>query len=201
MTTHSVRHSGAERSEEPGIHNPGAGRLTERFPTPSQSVIMDSGFALCAPRNDVRGKPLMKFGVFDHMDDAGIPHRRAVCRPAAACRGLRPRRLPRLSPRRASRHADRLRGFAGNFPRRAGAAHRKAALRSVGLSVAVLSSAAADRGNLHARSVERRAASSSASAAACRRSRPRTTRSIFRKPARCITRRSRCCSRASPRTS
>ncbi len=33
-------HSGAERSEEPGIHNPSAG-------------TMDSGLALRAPRNDV----------------------------------------------------------------------------------------------------------------------------------------------------
>ncbi len=35
----AVRHSGAERSEEPGIHNPGAG-------------TMDSGLTLRVIRND-----------------------------------------------------------------------------------------------------------------------------------------------------
>src|SRR5215472_12142132 len=60
--------------------------------------------------------------------------------------------------RRAPLDAARLRPLARAVSRGGSAAHQDAALRPPRLSLAVLSSAAPDRGNLHARSDERRAA-------------------------------------------
>ena len=104
-----------------------------------------------------RGTRRMKFGVFDHMDDAGVAVHAALRRPRAAGGGLRPRRLLRLPPRRAPRDAARLRRLAGAVPGRDRAAHDAAALRPAGLSPALLPPGPPDRGNLHARSDERRA--------------------------------------------
>ncbi len=73
-------------------------------------------------------------------------------------RSLRSRRLLRLSPGRASCDAARHGAVAERVSRRAGAAHAAAALRTDGVRGAALSSAAADRGNLHARPDERRTA-------------------------------------------
>ena len=99
----------------------------------------------------------MKFGVFDHMDHAGIPLGQLYADRLPTARSLRPRRPSRLSPRRASLDPARLRRLARAVPRGGSAAHQDIAFRTAGLSVAVLSPAAPDRGNLHARSDERRA--------------------------------------------
>ena len=85
------------------------------------------------------------------------PARPALRRPAPTARSLRPRRPSRLSSRRASLDTARLRRLARAVPRGGSAAHQDIAFRTSGLSVAVLSPAAPDRGNLHARSDERRA--------------------------------------------
>src|SRR5580692_8944898 len=76
--------------------------------------------------------------------------------PSENRRSLRPRRLLRLSYRRASFDAARHGAVAERLPRRGGAAYQAAALRSAGLRAAAVPSAAADCGNLHARPDERR---------------------------------------------
>src|SRR5215467_8814397 len=90
------------------------------------------------------------------------PLRRAALRlvrgAAQADRALRFRRLLRLSPRRASRDAARHNALAQRLPCGGGAAHQAVAVRPDGLRAAALSSAAAARGDLHARPDERRTA-------------------------------------------
>ena len=71
-------------------------------------------------------------------------------------RGVRARGVLRLSSRRASCDAARHGAFAERLSRRAGATNAPAALRPDGVRAAALSSAPPDRGNLHARSDERR---------------------------------------------
>src|SRR6516162_7609459 len=73
------------------------------------------------------------------------------------CGGLRSRRVLRLSSRRAPRDAARHGALAERVPRRRGAAYDAASLRSAGVADAAPPPATADRGNLHARPVERRA--------------------------------------------
>src|SRR4051812_49615188 len=85
------------------------------------------------------------------------PARPALRRTAPAARSLRPRRPSRLSSRRASLDPARLRRLARAVPLGGSAAHQDIAFRTSGLSIAVLSPAAPDRGNLHARSDEWRA--------------------------------------------
>src|SRR5579883_2515941 len=70
---------------------------------------------------------------------------------AAADRALRPGGLLLVSSRRASLDAARHGALAQRLPRRGRAAHQAAALRPDGLRAAALSSAAPDRGDLHAR--------------------------------------------------
>ena len=100
----------------------------------------------------------MKFGVFDHIDEAGVPRRAAVRGAPGADRALRARRLPRLPPGRAPRHAARARALAERLPRRRDAAHDDAAPRAARLLPAALSPAAAHRRGLHARPPQRRPA-------------------------------------------
>src|SRR5262249_60154688 len=80
----------------------------------------------------------------------------AVRGPHGACRGVRPLRLSCLPSGRAPRHAVGTGAFARLVHGRAGAADETTALRTAGLSAAALPPAAPDRGNLHARSYERR---------------------------------------------
>ena len=87
------------------------------------------------------------------------PAARRLLRGAAeGHRGVRPRRLLRLSRRRAPFHAARHGALAQRVPLRDRAAHQAAALRHLRLCAAGASSAAHDRGNLHARSPQRRPA-------------------------------------------
>src|SRR6266540_2959652 len=73
-------------------------------------------------------------------------------------RGLRSRRVLRVSSRRTPLDAARHGALAERFPCRRGRAHDAPALRTPGLADAAPPSPAADRRNLHARSVERRPA-------------------------------------------
>ena len=101
----------------------------------------------------------MKFGVFDHIDEAGVPRRAAVRgAPGARSSATSTRGLPRLPPGRAPRHAARARALAERLPRRRDAAHDDAAPRAARLLPAALSPAAAHRRGLHARPPQRRAA-------------------------------------------
>ena len=100
----------------------------------------------------------MEFGVFDHLDRTGGVARRVLRGSPADRGGLRSRRLLRLSSRRASLDAARHGAVAERVPVGGRAAHPPAAVRPAGLGDAAASSAAADRGNLHARPVERRPA-------------------------------------------
>src|SRR6516162_5740395 len=77
--------------------------------------------------------------------------------PAEAGRGLRSSRVLRLSFGRASQHAAWLCPITRRVSRRGGAANPTIALWPDGLPAAALSSAAADRRDLHARPDERRA--------------------------------------------
>ena len=87
------------------------------------------------------------------------PAARRLLRGAAeGHRGVRPRRLLRLSRRRAPLHAARHGAVAERVPLGDRAAHQAAALRHLRLCAADPSSAADAGGNLHARSHERRTA-------------------------------------------
>ena len=100
---------------------------------------------------------IMEFGVFDHLDRTGRAAAGFLRGSPEDRRGVRPRRILRLSSRRASFDAARHGAVAERLSRRGGAAHAPAALRPAGLRAAALSSGAADFGNLHARPDERRA--------------------------------------------
>ena len=105
-----------------------------------------------------QGMASMEFGIFDHLDRSDLPLDRLLRGPPQDRRSLRPGRLLRLSPGRASlrrRSAWRRRPACSCRGR---AAHAPAALRPAGLRAAAAPSAAADRGDLHARSPERRPA-------------------------------------------
>ena len=97
----------------------------------------------------------MEFGVFDHLD-ATAAAARLLRGPPADRRSLRPRRLLRLSRRRAPCDAARHGALAQRFLSASRSAP-ETALRPAGLYAAALSPAAADRGNLHARPDEPRA--------------------------------------------
>ena len=99
---------------------------------------------------------IMQFGVFDHLDLGAVPLGRALREPAAADRGLRPRGIAHLSPRRAPCHAARHGALAQRVPGRRGPAHAAAALRAAGLHAVAAPSPARRRGDLHARPDERR---------------------------------------------
>ena len=100
----------------------------------------------------------MKFGVFDHMDRGGADLGRQFDERLRLIELYEQRGLSRLSPGRASCHAARHGALAQRVPGRGGAAHQDAALRAAGLHGQPLSSAAADRRDLHARPDERRPA-------------------------------------------
>ena len=84
--------------------------------------------------------------------------RRVLREPAQARRSIRSRRLLHLSRGRASHDAARHGAVAVRVSLGRGAAHEAAPLRAARLRTAALSPAPADRGNLHARPDERRAA-------------------------------------------
>ena len=111
---------------------------------------------LCGQRKDARGAE-MKFGVFDHIDDAGVPLGQLYADRLTIAEAYDRARLLRLPRRRASHDAARRRRLAGADHGGAGLPHQEPAVRPAGLSAAVLSSAAPDRRGLHARPDERRA--------------------------------------------
>ena len=90
------------------------------------------------------------------------PRRRAagpvLCRPHAAGRGVRPRRLLWLSRGRAPRDAARRGAVARHLARRDRPAHHAASLRRPGVSAAAVSPAEAAGRDLHARSDQPRPA-------------------------------------------
>ena len=157
---------------------------------------------LTLPGNQERGPGAdMKFGVFDHIDDAGVPLAQLYADRLRIAEAYD--RAGFYGYHVAEHHSTPLGAAAspGADHGGAGLPHQQAAVRPAGLSAAVLPSAAADRGGLHARPDERRALPA--------RRRPRRvdvrdrrpTASTSARPRRCTTRRSRCCSRGSPRTS
>src|SRR5262249_30122603 len=105
----------------------------------------------------------MKFGVFDHMDDAGGPLKQLYADRLALIEAddvsgiYRYHLAQHHSTPLGCPASPRLRRSARAAPRAHDAAHQDVALRPPRLSLAVLSSAAPDRGNLHARPDERRA--------------------------------------------
>ena len=99
----------------------------------------------------------MKFGVFDHMDDAGVPLGQLYADRLALVEAYD--RAGIYGYHLAEHHSTPLGCAAspGLFLAAVAQRTKHAALRPAGLSAAVLPSAAPDRGNLHARSDERRA--------------------------------------------
>ena len=99
----------------------------------------------------------LAFGVFDHLDASGAPLREFYEDRLKLVELVRPARLLLLSGRRASFDATRHGALPERVPFRRRAAHQAAQFRPAGLHAAALSPDPADRGNLHARSDERRA--------------------------------------------
>ena len=112
----------------------------------------------CGQENRQTGREKMKIGLFDHVEHGGSPNGDAVRRAAHLRPGRRRSRLLLPACGRASRHAAQHGAGAGRLSRRGGARDQADAARAAGLSAAALFAAAADRGNLHARSPEPRPA-------------------------------------------
>src|SRR6185312_146153 len=126
-----------------------AGERSTLRPAPNRCLI---------PRRKNRGTR-SAYGIRDLRPSRSqyVRPRRFLRRAPQAGRDVRARRLLLPAYRRASRHAARAFALARHFSRRRRAAHAAAQIRAAGLHPAALPSAAAGRGDLHARPAQPRA--------------------------------------------
>src|SRR6516162_6573918 len=96
----------------------------------------------------------MRFGIFDHLDDSGLPLTRHFEERLRLIKAY-DRAGFWLPSRRASQYAARLCALARRFPVRCRPANPAISVWADGLYAPALSSTAADRRDLHARSDER----------------------------------------------